>query len=98
MDDAAWEIKYGWRKWPQYRSHPPESASCSNDKPPVDYRALGIEGNRVKRAARFQQRTATERKAYRSGYLAGHKARQRWEAVLERVVQSLLHGGGRETP
>jgi hypothetical protein len=62
-------------------------------KPPADFSAHGREGAKVKRAVIQQRLTATERKAYRSGYQAGHKLRARWLEAVARVLRSLRPEG-----
>jgi hypothetical protein len=98
VDDEAWEKYYRDRetrqKWSDQRNHfIPSSVSSTETPPPADFSAHGREGAKVKRAVIQQRLTATERKAYRSGYQAGHKLRQRWLEALERVLRSLQREG-----
>jgi hypothetical protein len=63
---------------------------------PVDYAALGREGNAIRRAQREASQTPVERSSYRQGYLAGSQAASRMRAVLGRALRDLMRGGGRE--
>lgn len=56
---------------------------------PADYRALGLKGVAVKRAQGMAARTASERRAYRQGYVAAAQCASRLRQLLRGAAQSL---------
>jgi hypothetical protein len=96
--DQGLAQKYEWRR--QYPSEgslmnePPAIFVPANATTPVDYAALGREGNVVRRAQGEAARTAEENASYRQGYLAGSQKTSRLRALLTRVLRNLKCEGG----